>query len=354
MRTTAVAFAFDHLAADVITRTAFVDNVASHLAWTTVTTPRIGMCFDRTFPAVAVFEFAEDLERQHVDELWIIEDCFYTAGISLAASALARTERLTVGLGILPAVARTAAITAMEIATLAALAPGRVIAGIGHGVQEWMAQMGVRPASPLTALDEVIYTVKRLLGGEEVSFEGRHVFLDRVRLDAPPQIVPPILAGVRGPKSLAMAGRVADGLVLAEGTGPIALRAALTQAGTPSGFNVTVFGALSVMPSRNDARRVMTPMVAGLVEASVPGLMALPYFDEMAKLVAADGPNGLMAMPDDWWHQIGPIGTLDDAVAHVAALGEAGARSVALFPAPILGIGRLQRDDVAAIAAALK
>ena len=109
----------------------------------------IGMCFDRTFPAPFVVEVAEQLEADGVDQLWIIEDCFYTAGITLAAAALARTERLTVGLGILPAVARNPAITAMEIATLANLAPGRLIAGIGHGVQSWMAQMGARPESPL-------------------------------------------------------------------------------------------------------------------------------------------------------------------------------------------------------------
>ncbi len=312
------------------------------------------MCFDRTFPAAAVVEFAESLERQDVDELWIIEDCFYTAGISLAATALARTERLTVGLGILPAVARTAAVTAMEVATLAALAPGRIIAGIGHGVQDWMAQMGAKTASPVTTLEETIVAVKQLLGGEEVSTDGRHVFLDRVRLDAPPMIVPPVLAGVRGPKSLAMAGRVADGLVLAEGTGPISVSAARQQAGSPPNFDITVFGPLSVMASRADARRVMTPCIAGLIEAKVPGLSVLPFFDDMASILVAQGPMGLLAMPDDWWHQIGPIGTLDDAVAHVAALGEAGARSVALFPAPNLDVARMQLSDVANIAAALK
>src|SRR5699024_208260 len=91
----------------------------------------VGMCFDRTFPADAVLEFARDLEAGGADELWVIEDCFYTAGPSLAAAALAVTERLTVGIGILPAVARTAAVTAMEFATLHQLGPGRVLPGIG-------------------------------------------------------------------------------------------------------------------------------------------------------------------------------------------------------------------------------
>ena len=92
------------------------------------------------WPARAVREFAPALEAGGVDQMWFIEDCFYTAGISLAATALALTERLQVGIGILPAVARNPAVTAMEIATLAELAPGRLLAGIGHGVQEWMEQ----------------------------------------------------------------------------------------------------------------------------------------------------------------------------------------------------------------------
>src|SRR6266540_656435 len=173
----------------------------------------IGMCFHRSYPAGLVTEFAKRLDAGGADQLWVIEDCFYTAGVSLAAAALAVTERITVGVGILPAVARNPAITAMEIATLCGLGPGRVLPGIGHGVQEWMGQMGVRPASPLTALEEVIDAVRRLLAGEEVSVDGRYVRLDRVKLDQPPVTAPPVLAGVRGPKSLALAGRVAGGVV---------------------------------------------------------------------------------------------------------------------------------------------
>ena len=133
----------------------------------------VGMCFPQEFPPSLVREFAQRLDVGGAEQLWIIEDCFFTAGVSLAATALAVTERLTVGLGILPAVARNAAITAMELATLYGLAPGRVLPGIGHGVQSWMEQIGVRPQSPLTALEEVITTVRRLLDGETVTFHGR-------------------------------------------------------------------------------------------------------------------------------------------------------------------------------------
>ena len=104
---------------------------------------------------------------------------------------------------------------------------------IGHGVQEWMGQMGARTPSPLTTLDEVITIVRRLLRGERVDHDGREFTMSDVKLDQPPASVPPVLAGVRGPKSLALAGRVADGLVLAEGAGPTYVRQAIGQAGAP-------------------------------------------------------------------------------------------------------------------------
>ena len=147
--------------------------------------PQLGMCFPRELPAAFVVDAAQRLEADGLDQLWVIEDCFYTAAPSLAATAFAHTDHLTVGIGILPAVARNPAITAMELATLAELAPGRLIAGIGHGVQFWMEQMGARTPSPLTTLEEVLTVVRRLLAGEQVTFDGHEVRMDDVTLQPP-------------------------------------------------------------------------------------------------------------------------------------------------------------------------
>lgn len=317
-------------------------------------TPQIGMCFDRTFPPGFVGEVAERLEAGEVAQLWVIEDCFFTAGVSLAATALARSRQLTVGLGILPAVARNAAITAMEIATLARLAPGRVIAGIGHGVQEWMDQMGARPPSPLTALAEVLTVVRRLLRGETVTFEGRHVTLRDVTLDAAPAVVPPVLAGVRGPRSLAMAGRRADGVVLAEGAGPAYVTQAVVAAGDPDPFRVSLFTALCVTDDAHEAHRTMAPFVAALLSSPTPNIRAHPHFDDLVERWRERGEDGIADMPSALWHELGAIGTFDDAVAHVGALGDAGAHDVALFPAADVNVARGQIEDVTRIAAAMR
>ena len=316
--------------------------------------PDLGMCFDRSFPPAAVVEFAERLETGGVPQLWVIEDCFFTAGISLAATALARTERLHVGLGILPAVARNPAVTAMELATLAGLAPGRVIAGIGHGVQEWMGQMGARTPSPLSTLEEVITVVRMLLCGERVSYDGREVHLHDVLLAQPPAQAPPVLAGVRGPKSMAMAGRVADGVVLAEGAGPGYVRAALHQAAPGGDFRVSVFSALCIETDRHAAYRWMAPVVAAWLTSPNPAIDAHPHAAELRQCFAQGGEAAVRQIPREWWLHLGAIGTFDDALEHIMLLSEAGAHDVALFPAPELAVARNQIDDVAGLQAAVR
>ncbi len=314
----------------------------------------MGVCFDRTFPPSSIVEFTERIESGGLDQLWIIEDCFYTAGISLAATALARTHRTVVGLGILPAVARNPAITAMEIATLSNLAPGRLIAGIGHGVQSWMEQIGARTPSPLVTLDEVLTVVRRLLRGERVTFEGRQVRLDGVQLDQPPQKVPPVLAGVRGPKSMAVAGRSADGVVLAEGANASYIAAAREQAGDPDGFRISVFAAMCIAPDRTAAYRWMAPVVAGWLSSPNPAIDAHPHAAEMRERFAAGGVDELVVMPREWWLHLGPIGTFDDAVEHVYSLVNAGAHDVALFPSPELAVAREQLDDAVRLKSVLR
>lgn len=314
----------------------------------------VGMCFDRSLPAPFVVEVAEALEAAGVDQLWVIEDCFYTAAISLAAAALARTESLTVGIGILPSVARNPAVTAMEIATLAQLAPGRLLAGIGHGVQEWMGQMGARTPSPLTTLDEAITIVRRLLHGETVTFDGQVFSMNDVTLDAPPDDPPPVLAGVRGPRSLALAGRVADGVVLAEGAGPTYVRDAIERAGSPEPFRISVFTALAVGDDGREMRRIMAPFVAGLLDGTNPAPEAHPHVEEIRERHTARGVDGIADMPAEWWIELGAIGTFDDAVRHAEALADAGAHDVTFFPGPTVELARQDLGHVTRLAAALR
>ena len=175
---------------------------------------RIGVVFRPDFRPDTLRETAAAADRAGVDELWLWEDCFLQGGIAAAAVALASTDTLTIGLGVLPAPLRNVVTTAMEIATLEAMFPGRLRVGIGHGVQDWMRQAGAAVASPLTLMREYVTALSDLLAGQSVTVEGRYVRLTDVRLDWAPRQRVPVLIGGTGPKTLALAGEIADGVIL--------------------------------------------------------------------------------------------------------------------------------------------
>jgi alkanesulfonate monooxygenase SsuD/methylene tetrahydromethanopterin reductase-like flavin-dependent oxidoreductase (luciferase family) len=128
-----------------------------------------------TMPAERLVEQAKAAEAAGASELWLWEDCFLTGGIAATAAALAATERIVVGIGILPAPVRNAAFATVELATLARLHSGRLHAGFGHGLAEWIHQVGAKSASQLTLLEEVTLAVRALLRGETVDTAGRYV-----------------------------------------------------------------------------------------------------------------------------------------------------------------------------------
>lgn len=231
-----------------------------------MTTVRIGVMYDRDWAPEGLPGFAREAEALGVDDLWVVEDLGWNGGVSAAAVALGATERLRVGIGITPAPLRSPALLAMELATLARVFPGRLVAGIGHGVREWMVAVGAAPRSPLALLEETIGSVRALLRGERVELEGREVRLDGVQLVHPPVEPPPVVAGVVRPRSLELSGRVADGTVIAEGHGPREVesaRALAGKGGAGPGHTLTVLAFCCVGDDPQQAEETLRPQVEG-------------------------------------------------------------------------------------------
>jgi alkanesulfonate monooxygenase SsuD/methylene tetrahydromethanopterin reductase-like flavin-dependent oxidoreductase (luciferase family) len=189
----------------------------------------LGMIFQPSFAPERLRDAARRAEEAGIEELWVFEDCFKESGIASMVAALAATDRLRMGVGILPMPLRNVAITAMELATIERLFPGRARFGVGHGVLDWMGQVGGRVASPLTLMREYVPALQRLLAGAEVTTDGRYVHLDAVRLEWPPERRVPVLAAGEGPKTIALTGTVADGTVLTTGTTPAMTRSAVER-----------------------------------------------------------------------------------------------------------------------------
>lgn len=265
----------------------------------------LGAVFRPQLPPERLRDIARTADDAGLDELWLWEDCFLESGIASASAALAWTEHLRVGVGLLPVPLRNVALTAMEAATLHRLFPGRPVLGIGHGVQDWMAQTGTRVESPLTLLREHLVALRALLAGERVTTEGRYVKLDAVALDWPPATVPAppaVFAGATGPRTMRLTGEAADGTILTGGTTPGEVRRARQL----------------IAEGRESAGRTgHHPVVVYLHTATGQGAEARLR----AELDATGLPHGVA----------GPAAAVAEAVH---ALVEAGADTVVLQPTP--------------------
>jgi len=225
----------------------------------------IGAIFRPNQPPETLRDIARLADDVGLEELWLWEDCFLNGGISAAAAALAWTERVRVGVGLTPVPFRNVAVEAMEIATLHRMFGDRPIIAVGHGVQGWMGQVGARAESPLTLLREWVTALRSLLAGEEVSTKGRYVSLDRVKLDWPPTVAPPIVIGATGPKTLRLSGELADATILTSGKSLDDARAAREHIGSAQ-HHVIQFMEAATGPTA--AQRISTPSaVAGDAEA---------------------------------------------------------------------------------------
>jgi 5,10-methylenetetrahydromethanopterin reductase len=302
--------------------------------------PHVGVMFRRENPPETLPAFARRAEDLGFSELWVVEDCFYNSGIAAAAVALASTQAIRVGLGIMPAVVRNPAFTAMEIATLARTFPGRFLPGIGHGVTEWMKQIGAFPKSQLAALGETAQVVRRLLAGDTVTFHSEHVHLDNVKLEFPPADAPPVLLGVRGPKSLTMSGCYADGTLLAEQTSPAYLRWAREQIAqgqtraerTGDPHHITVYMLAAVDEDGSAARaRLRSLLGSWLAYGNNDYTRALGIDKELDALIAG-GANLQTDLPEEWVKEMSVAGTADECADRIKRLLDAGATSVVLVP----------------------
>jgi 5,10-methylenetetrahydromethanopterin reductase len=257
-------------------------------------------------------ELAREVEAYGFDELWLWEDCFLAGGIATSATALAATSEVKVGLGIMPAPVRNPAFAAMEIAALARMHPGRFMPGFGHGVTDWMRQIGAKPDSQLALLEETLGAVRALLAGERVSAEGDYVKLDGVKLDHPPDVPPPVYTGVRRARSLAVSGRAADGTILSEPSSPSYVEWAREQIAATGPHRITVFAWCAVDADGEAAREAVRPLLEERFSRGGPQAEHLGEGDPLSLATVA--------------------GTPDECATAIRALAEAGADSVVLVP----------------------
>lgn len=171
-------------------------------------------------------EQVRELEEAGFSYLWVTDSSLHAryvyAYLTLAAI---NSKCLKLGTGITHPYTRHPGITASAIATLDEISGGRAVLGVGAGDRP-TAELGYAPAR-VQVLREMVMVIRRLMAGERLDHKGAAFNLVGAELRYRYRDQIPIFIACSGPRMLALAGEVADGVIVQCGLFPEAIEFAL-------------------------------------------------------------------------------------------------------------------------------
>jgi 5,10-methylenetetrahydromethanopterin reductase len=175
-------------------------------------TPRWGIWLHAVRPVPELVRLAVTAEQLGAAALFLADEGIdRDLYVTLTAVAVA-TQRLALVPAITNPHSRHPVATAAALGSLAEVAPGRVVAGLGAGGTLVFGPMGLAPARPFTALAEAVEVIDALLAGETVDHKGEFT-ASNARLAWAPGRLPVAIAG-RGPRVERLSAERADWAVV--------------------------------------------------------------------------------------------------------------------------------------------
>jgi 5,10-methylenetetrahydromethanopterin reductase len=297
------------------------------------------------FPWPAFARLVRQGESLGYDAVFLPEIAGRDALVALGELA-GETEELRLGTGIIPMSSRTPLLTAMAAAAVHERSLGRLVLGIGTG-----------PAVPgaLDRLRETVATLRRLLEGEPVEFDGRSL-----RLSLVPDDRVPIWISALGSRAMRMAGEIADGVLLnwctpeRVHTARTELREGAEAAGRdPGDFTVAVYIRASLGAGEEASMRALQGAAGEY--ASYPAYarqFALMGLEEASRRAAAAHASGRPEdVPERLVRAVALVGEPLAARELMEAFREAGADLPVVYPVATMDdpIGSVARTLIAAL-----
>ena len=248
-------------------------------------------------------------------------------GFSTAAAVGIATETITIGCAVPPVFSRPPALTAMSALAAQQASGGRFCLGLGASspviVEGWM---GVPLERPLTRIKETVEICRIAFAGEKVDYQGKTVSVKGFRLDPPPDPAPPIFLAALGPKMLALAAEIADGVALYLATPTGVKSAAAAVPGKPIVERILCCPDEPVDETRAFIRWLITPYIA------VPAynrFIAAQGYEDVSKAVAdawaaRDRDAARDAIPDELIDELVIMGPADACKEQTQRFVEAG------------------------------
>jgi probable F420-dependent oxidoreductase len=170
--------------------------------------------FVEALPPTLQIEYGTRAEERGFRAAWFPEITFGDA-FGPATAVATKTSRIGLGTGVVGIWSRSAVTMALQAATLNELSSGRLLLGVGlqaRGyVQGWHGQTYERP---VRAMREFVTILRRILSGENVTFEGEIFSVQGFQLQMqPPERAARIYMAAIGPQMTRLAGELADGIL---------------------------------------------------------------------------------------------------------------------------------------------
>jgi len=240
-------------------------------------------------PLEGLVSYATLAEGSGVDSIWVT-DHFSNRNVYVTLAVIAlKTHHLRLGVTVANPYLIHPAVTAQAIASVAEIAPGRVVIGIGSGDETTLTKLGVERKKALVAIREAVSLIRGLLEGHRVAMKGEFFEVDGAMLDFR---VDPIQIYVTGqsPKILELGGEIGSG-VLTQGTDRADVDCAMrhVRIGCDKGHRArrdlkVVFEApVSISADVDEAIRRAIPVVSYIVAGLNP-LLAEKYGISMETL----------------------------------------------------------------------
>src|SRR5690242_1212098 len=163
-------------------------------------------------PPAAVGAVAGAAEEAGFSAVFVAEG--HGDALALCHPVAAATRRVRVGTAVANAALRPPVLAAKTAAQLDQAAEGRFILGLGLGNAVMNARFGLSPSEPLRTVEEYVGVVRSVLN-RGTGYDGQLFRTGVIPLDSPPVRADlPVWLGALGPRMLALAGRVTDGVIL--------------------------------------------------------------------------------------------------------------------------------------------
>ena len=174
----------------------------------------IGAGPSRDDPGAATLALVDGCERRGIDSVWFPDRIAAPAVEPLIALgwAAGRTEHLKLGTGVVVLPGRNPAVVAHQLASLAALAPRRILPVFGLQPATPAERTSYPVPGPRAAVfEEALTVVRRLLTEPVVTHHGTYFTLDEAVVEPRPTKPMDLWLGGLVPAALRRVGRLADG-----------------------------------------------------------------------------------------------------------------------------------------------